>query len=559
MAQDGVEPIETKTSAYVTYVDTSLLLKLPVDIFIFYPLNESNWTEMERTFHDVTVEGREVYLVLGKDVNATFNQTQVEDEIGNIGNIIERFRENVSGFVMWDDPLDKGGVNIRNRIMGELRLKFTEEEFILALDLAPCVCNLTKMDELKMFELDSYAGILGYFYSWFDSSKWPDKSLVRTLQGGIDPGYLRNLIVAVDLVVDLCDNSKTAWFIHNAHSFGDLTITTTQMAHELEISKLAGIPNIGWFTMDLIPKGGYVDTEYIGTGTAFDVWIRYEYLRWVLIPRARDDRITNLGLVIQYISGKLDSVNSSLTTDIGESFRSLARVTNDNITEVQGLIRLVNNTLVNENRSTNVRIDSLDSTLGETNTSLNTSINQLSQTLIETNSSLFKHIDDLNLTILSIEKSLNRSIKDLSNSTNERIAWLNETSIIPLMNETRTKLSNLTMIIDDLSKKIALQADNMSDDFIDLRDLINQKETGIEEQIQELDNSLKNGLGHAGNRRVKIETEINSADTKIQGMEERISYLNSRITLLSMLFSIMTSVTMGMGLFAIIIVSRRKG
>jgi len=108
------------------------------------------------------------------------------------------------------------------------------------------------------------------------SGAW-NRSHYSEMQGTMDSGALYWLQKAVDYTSKLGEHyAREIWFVHNAHSMGNLTVTTRQMELDLEISKRAGVPHIGWFTLDKIGEGPYHEAKYFGGMAAFDAFARYD-------------------------------------------------------------------------------------------------------------------------------------------------------------------------------------------------------------------------------------------------------------------------------------------
>jgi hypothetical protein len=57
---------------------------------------------------------------------------------------------------------------------------------------------------------------------------------------------------------------------------------------------------------------------------------------------------------------------------------------------------------------------------------------------------------------------------------------------------------------------------------------------------------------------MEILSDMATTDTTIGGLEEEVDYLQRRITVLGLLLSIIASIALGMGVFAIAYVGRRR-
>ena len=290
--------LSTRTFVYTTpYLTVTELLKLGVEDFVFYlPLNESEWQNATLLFDDLRGNhGKGVFIVAGKDVNRSWT---FEQAYTSVSTAVDAFRSHIDGFVCWDDPLSKGGADLRNAVVECLRADYPGVWFAVCLDLnrdrMEALERSLHVDLLDGLNLSLYDSIMAYYYTWINASGW-NRSRYREMQGTMDSGALYWLQKAVDYTSMLGSlYAREIWFIHNAHSVGNLTVTTRQMELDLEISKRAGVPHIGWFTLDKIGEGPYSAVRYFGGMAAFDASARYDFLRTILVERAREPSLQQL-------------------------------------------------------------------------------------------------------------------------------------------------------------------------------------------------------------------------------------------------------------------------
>jgi hypothetical protein len=112
--------------------------------------------------------------------------------------------------------------------------------------------------------------------------------MIDSYQGEINAGALVWLKKAVECAKELGDLYGTeVWFTQNAHSFHDYTVTIAQMKENLDLCRMAGVWNIGWFTMDILKDRDKV--VYFGRENAsFDASQRYNYFTSMLLDKAKE-------------------------------------------------------------------------------------------------------------------------------------------------------------------------------------------------------------------------------------------------------------------------------
>jgi chromosome segregation ATPase len=322
------------------------------------------------------------------------------------------------------------------------------------------------------------------------------------------------------------------------------------MGSDLEITKNAGITNIGWFTMDRIENRTgikpWIETKYFGLrNAAFDAWIRYEYLRWVIIPRAKDVRISNMGLLIQNISEALLQINSSLWNELGGYYEVIENlITNMTLIENQSITNyeIANSSLIlaleNYGRLDDIatiinnltkNLDFLDGLITQLNTSNSKALKTVQQ-----------EIANLDVEFSSLEDDLKRITEETRRNNADRMRELQF-----LAHQTSSDYTTIMGIIETIQS--------------------NEEEYRkiIEALLVEIDviktsiGTLEKDSDYEKNERSGIQTDMAETDTTIQGLEEEIDYLHRRITLLGLLLSIIAVIALGMGIFAIIYISRK--
>ncbi len=401
-----------RTFAYVPYLGVGELLLLGVDDLVFYePPNSTleEWNETAKLFDELRLEcGRGVYVVVGSQLDET---SDFEEMLERVRGLVDYFRGHVDGFILWDDPLAKGGSVLRNAIARNLQTNYTEVAFGISLDL-----NSLSRDDLTRFsmgnttplgglDLSFYQFVVSYYYGWIDSTGWDMKKVVER-QGSYDSGNTHRLRKAISGTMRIGrEYDLEIWFLHNAHSVRPWTTTVNQMLADAMVSMAATVDRIGWFTFD--GSGYFGDFER----SAPDGWIRYYFLVDSLVDLAKRDPIANITRQLGNHEVKLGSLNQLLlnaTRMMGDLTTNISNISvrfNATATDLEGLatdMTLLETDLLS-------LLEQIMGRMDEGIQTMYTKLEELDRTASDKHSELGQRLEQLNTAIGRVASGLNNS------------------------------------------------------------------------------------------------------------------------------------------------------